>query len=312
MLDLIGYSTIPEDTKVAQSLLEKGIAWAFTVPAWLSLLIAAAVTAWLIWWAWRPVPTPITSTSTSAEADLIKQQRLAAKEKRVAASAAARPLTPHAVEQKVKVIDQAIELMRGAPMFLERLSVMFRDPWQTSGKSFPPTRKKRNTNMNAIVSKWGNSLALRIPNGIARALDLREQTSVLFDVRDGALIVRPVEKKKFDLDTLLSGITAENIHAETSTGPSVGNESHAGAISAIASANAPFIYIDGVPNYGVNHGVMNLTLEALRFQPGGQAGVLVDRVIVAHLRMSLPAAESLRAAIDAAFALVHPKPEQVN
>lgn len=80
--------------------------------------------------------------------------------------------------------------------------------------------------MNAIVSKWGNSLALRIPNGIARALDLREQTSVLFDVRDGALIVRPVEKKKFDLDTLLSGITAENIHAETSTGPSVGNESH--------------------------------------------------------------------------------------
>jgi len=166
--------------------------------------------------------------------------------------------------------------------------------------------------MNAIVSKWGNSLALRIPNGIARALDLREQTSVLFDVRDGALIVRPVEKKKFDLDTLLSGITAENIHAETSTGPSVGNESHAGAISAIASANAPFIYIDGVPNYGVNHGVMNLTLEALRFQPGGQAGVLVDRVIVAHLRMSLPAAESLRAAIDAAFALVHPKPEQVN
>lgn len=287
MLDLIGYSTIPEDTKVAQSLLEKGIAWAFTVPAWLSLLIAAAVTAWLIWWAWRPVPTPITSTSTSAEADLIKQQRLAAKEKRVAASAAARPLTPHAVEQKVKVIDQAIELMRGAP-------------------------KKRNTNMNAIVSKWGNSLALRIPNGIARALDLREQTSVLFDVRDGALIVRPVEKKKFDLDTLLSGITAENIHAETSTGPSVGNESHAGAISAIASANAPFIYIDGVPNYGVNHGVMNLTLEALRFQPGGQAGVLVDRVIVAHLRMSLPAAESLRAAIDAAFALVHPKPEQVN
>jgi len=137
LLDLIGYSTIPEDTKVAQSLLEKGIAWAFTVPAWLSLLIAAAVTAWLIWWAWRPVPTPITSTSTSAEADLIKQQRLAAKDKRVAASAAARPLTPHAVEQKVKVIDQAIELMRGAPMFLERLSVMFRDPWQTSGKSFP-------------------------------------------------------------------------------------------------------------------------------------------------------------------------------
>lgn len=79
--------------------------------------------------------------------------------------------------------------------------------------------------MNAIVSKWGNSLALRIPSGIARALDLQEQSSVLFDVRDGALIVRPVDKKKkYDLDVLLAGITKENVHAETSTGASVGNE----------------------------------------------------------------------------------------
>jgi len=79
--------------------------------------------------------------------------------------------------------------------------------------------------MNAIVSKWGNSLALRIPTGIARALDLQEQSSVLFDVRDGVLIVRPVvKKKKFDLDVLLAGITKENVHAETSTGASVGNE----------------------------------------------------------------------------------------
>lgn len=86
----------------------------------------------------------------------------------------------------------------------------------------------------------------------------------------------------------------------------------AGTISAIASANAPFIYFDNAPNYGVNHGVMNITLEAARFQPGGQAGVLMDRVLVGHLRMSLPAAENLRAAITAALALVQPKPEQVN
>ena len=46
----------------------------------------------------------------------------------------------------------------------------------------------------------------------------------------------------------------------------------AGGVSAIASANAPFIYFDGVPNFGFNFGVANIPLEALRARPP-QAGL---------------------------------------
>lgn len=79
--------------------------------------------------------------------------------------------------------------------------------------------------MNAIVSRWGNSLGLRIPRGFVQALKLEERARVDVNVENGALVVRPVEeRKKYDLDTLVAGITDENRHDESSTGHSVGNE----------------------------------------------------------------------------------------
>lgn len=79
--------------------------------------------------------------------------------------------------------------------------------------------------MNAIVAKWGNSLGLRIPRGLVDALGLEARSKVRINVENGALVVRPVEEpKKYDLDTLVAGITNENLHGEISTGRSVGNE----------------------------------------------------------------------------------------
>ena len=71
-----------------------------------------------------------------------------------------------------------------------------------------------------------------------------------------------------------------------------------GNISALASANAPFVYFDRVSNYGLNGGIANMTLEIIRFHPSAAGvGVHADRVVVAHLRMSLQAVLSLKAAI---------------
>lgn len=79
--------------------------------------------------------------------------------------------------------------------------------------------------MIANVAKWGNSLALRIPNAFAREIDVKEGAKVELSVTEGAIILRPIEEHAvFDLDTLLSGITEENMHSEVATGPSVGNE----------------------------------------------------------------------------------------
>jgi antitoxin MazE len=79
--------------------------------------------------------------------------------------------------------------------------------------------------MISSVAKWGNSLALRIPNAFARELDVREGVSVDISVSDGALVIRPVEGRHiYDLDALLRGITEENRHGEIATGQSVGRE----------------------------------------------------------------------------------------
>ena len=73
----------------------------------------------------------------------------------------------------------------------------------------------------------------------------------------------------------------------------------AGGLSALASAHAPFIYFDAAPNFGLNGGIANLSLEVVRFTPNpGVTGVHADRVTVAHLRMSLEGVRSLKAALD--------------
>lgn len=81
-------------------------------------------------------------------------------------------------------------------------------------------------------------------------------------------------------------------------------------VSALASANAPFIYFDGAPNFGfMADGIMNITLEAVRFTRGPE-GVVRDRVVVAHLRMGPTAANDLRIAIERGLAmLASPGPE---
>lgn len=79
--------------------------------------------------------------------------------------------------------------------------------------------------MIAAVAKWGNSLALRIPNAFAREISVREGVSVDISVSNGTLLVRPVDDSQiYDLDALLCQITEENRHGEIETGRSVGNE----------------------------------------------------------------------------------------
>jgi hypothetical protein len=70
-----------------------------------------------------------------------------------------------------------------------------------------------------------------------------------------------------------------------------------GELSAVASASAPFIYFDNASTFGVNERIANITLEANRVMVvGGQ--VRGDRVVVAHLRMSVGALTRLKAAIE--------------
>jgi hypothetical protein len=83
-----------------------------------------------------------------------------------------------------------------------------------------------------------------------------------------------------------------------------------GSISAIGSGNAPFVYFDNAPFFGLLNGIGQVTLEAGRvFGADANGRAIMDRVVVAHLRGNLFAIKALRAALDGILLMAEPKPE---
>ncbi|MFG6097855.1 AbrB/MazE/SpoVT family DNA-binding domain-containing protein [Leptothoe sp. ISB3NOV94-8A] len=78
--------------------------------------------------------------------------------------------------------------------------------------------------MVATVAKWGNSLALRIPQYIVKEIQITEGTEVELMVLDGNLVVKPKPRRRYSLEELVAGITPENLHSEVESGVAVGNE----------------------------------------------------------------------------------------
>jgi antitoxin MazE len=75
------------------------------------------------------------------------------------------------------------------------------------------------------VSKWGNSLAVRIPLAIAKQAGIGEGDSVALALDgDGGIALRPT-RRRYELAELVARITPENRHRETDWGPPQGEES---------------------------------------------------------------------------------------
>ena len=79
--------------------------------------------------------------------------------------------------------------------------------------------------MNVRFSKWGNSIALRIPKGLAEELHVFDGTSANIQIRKGELVVTPIDVElNYDIDQLVALMKPETIHGEIETGKPVGNE----------------------------------------------------------------------------------------
>jgi antitoxin MazE len=77
----------------------------------------------------------------------------------------------------------------------------------------------------STVSKWGNSLAVRIPQSIAKEARLREGDCMALNIdREGNIVLRAA-RKKYELSDLVSRITPKNRHEETDWGQPRGEES---------------------------------------------------------------------------------------
>ena len=77
--------------------------------------------------------------------------------------------------------------------------------------------------MRVKAQRWGTSIAVRIPKGVAEATSVKEQGEMDIEVRDGASQLRPRGRGP-SLDDLLVGITPENLHSEMDFGWPEGRE----------------------------------------------------------------------------------------
>jgi hypothetical protein len=70
--------------------------------------------------------------------------------------------------------------------------------------------------------------------------------------------------------------------------------------------HAPFIFFENAPAFGFMNGVVNITLSANRTYAGPDGAIVNEQIVVAYLRGNIPAALSLRQAIDNALLLAVP------
>jgi antitoxin MazE len=77
--------------------------------------------------------------------------------------------------------------------------------------------------MVGTIAKWGNSLAIRIPQHLAQEINLVEGCQVQLVLIDGKLTIEPITRR-YSLEELVEAITPENIHDEIDSGVAVGNE----------------------------------------------------------------------------------------
>jgi antitoxin MazE len=78
--------------------------------------------------------------------------------------------------------------------------------------------------MQTRIQKWGNSLGVRIPRGLAEEVGLGAGTEVSLSAKDGELVVKPALTTRLSLDDLLAGVSESNIHSSVNTGSAVGAE----------------------------------------------------------------------------------------
>jgi antitoxin MazE len=78
--------------------------------------------------------------------------------------------------------------------------------------------------VETIVSKWGNSLGLRLPKEISSSMNITNGSKVNISLKKSKIEISLIEPENLNLDLMLSEINQNNIHGETTTGLPIGNE----------------------------------------------------------------------------------------
>jgi antitoxin MazE len=77
--------------------------------------------------------------------------------------------------------------------------------------------------MQVQISRWGNSLGVRIPKDVARRAGLSEGSRVEIEAEDNRIVIVP-SAPRYRLEDMLEGMTPEAMREAFDWGPDVGRE----------------------------------------------------------------------------------------
>lgn len=74
------------------------------------------------------------------------------------------------------------------------------------------------------LKKWGNSLAIRIPQAVVQDLGLSTDSNLQLTSNGTVVTIKPANRKNLSLEALLDKITPENLQQESDWGKPAGKE----------------------------------------------------------------------------------------
>jgi antitoxin MazE len=83
---------------------------------------------------------------------------------------------------------------------------------------------QRENVMEAVIRKWGNSPALRLPGAVMKSAAFDLDQHVIITATKGRIVIEPATQPEYKLEDLLAGMTDENAHDAMDFGGPVGQE----------------------------------------------------------------------------------------
>jgi antitoxin MazE len=77
--------------------------------------------------------------------------------------------------------------------------------------------------MQVQITRWGNSLGVRIPRGLAERIGLRAGARVEIEAEDGRIVIAR-STPRYRLEDLLQGMTPAAMREAFDWGPDIGRE----------------------------------------------------------------------------------------
>lgn len=74
------------------------------------------------------------------------------------------------------------------------------------------------------LQKWGNGTGVRIPKKVAQAAKIHLNQPLIVSLQDNSIVLTPVEDDMLTLESMLAGVTPDQIGGELDWGEDVGAE----------------------------------------------------------------------------------------